>query len=153
MKYLPVLGMAAALIAAGAPAMAQTAPSTPDPAMRAQFQQMRTQMEQIRTTERSAILNALTPAHKALLASVAGQLATSVTPDYDDAVTQLDNALSPGEKTAILNAAQSARTQMRSLMQNVRAAERPGMRRTPDAGRILLGLASSRPEMREPGRP
>lgn len=149
MKYLSIIGLAAACAAAGAPALAQSAPP-PNPAMRQQFRQMRAQMDTIRTTERSAILGALTPAHKALLASVVGQLATSVSPDVDAAATQLDHALSPGEKTAIVSAAQNARSRQRSLM-TPNAGNWHGARptqRTPDAGRILLQLATVHPEMR-----
>ena len=112
--------MVAALAATAVPSFAQTARPTPNPAMRAQFQQMRTQMRQIHTTERSQILGALTPAHRSLLASIAGQIATLVlTPDFKGAASRLDPALSSGEKQAILNAAQNARTKQRSLMSSV----------------------------------
>lgn len=159
MKYLTPILLAAAVAAGGTAAIAQTAPSqhpTPSPAIRAQFKEMRTQMRQIHTTERSQILGALTPAHRALLASVAGQLATTTNPDYKAAANRLDSALSSGEKQAILNAAQNARSKQRSLMQQVRAQFSPppgaarherGMgqhrqHRAPDAGMLLLHLAA-----------
>lgn len=154
MKKFAIIGIFAALAATAAPTLAQNAPPTPNPAMRQQFQQIHSRMQQIRTAERSQILGALTPANRSLLATVAGQLATSVTPDYKGAASRLDAALSAGEKQAIINAAQSARTQMHSMMQSMRAQmpaqpNRPAppemgehhAQRTPDAGRILLGLA------------
>lgn len=169
MKHLPVIGLVAALAAASVPALAQDAPPTPSAAMRQQFQQMHTQMEQIHSAERSQILGALSPAHKTLLANVVGQLATSVNPNFDAAAQQLDNALSSGEKTAILNAAQNARTKQRALMQSMRSqmpggpqgmgpggmmehhgtppSGMAGARRAPDAGRILLGLSMPHGEM------
>lgn len=154
MKKFAIIGLLAALTATAAPSLAQGVPPTPNPAMRQQFQAMHARMQQIRSTERSQILGALTPANRALLASVAGQLATSVTPDFKAAASRLDAALSAGEKQAILNAAQSARDQRRSLMQSMRSqmparVNRPPMpnrpphaQRTPDAGRILLGLTA-----------
>lgn len=165
MKYLPAFALSALVAAASAPAVAQTPPPrpTPNPAMRQQFQQMRSQMEQIRQTERSQILNALTPAHKSLLATTAGELATSVNPDYRAAANRLDAALSAGEKQQIVNAAQNARTQMRSAMESMRAnmpappegggpqreggMMRGGSGRTPTAGEILLRLSTPGPGM------
>lgn len=164
MSYFRVLGLAAALAAATVPALAQNAPPTPNPAMRQQFQQIRTQMREIRSAERAQILGVLTPAHKTLLANVVGRLATSVNPDYEAAARQLDSALSSSERQTIVNAAQNARTKQRSLMQSMR--EQSGMgpgpfghgpeggeqhaKRTPDAGRILLGLAMPGPGMMGP---
>lgn len=104
------------------PAFAQTAPArpTPNPQMRQQFEATRQQMDQIHQQERSQILGALTPAHRQLLATVAGELATATTPDYKAAAARLDSALSSSEKSTILSASQSARDKMRSTMQNMR---------------------------------
>jgi hypothetical protein len=155
MKRLTSLALAAAVAVVGAPALAQTPPAHPtfDPAMR-------TRIRQIHQTERTQILNALTPAHKSLLATTVGALATSANPDFRAAANRLDSALSAGEKQAIVSAAQNARTQMRSVMQSMRA-QMPAppqamqrMRRTPDAGEILLRLAMPGPGMgmmRHPG--
>ena len=170
MKRLSSLALAAAVVASGAPALAQTAPpfQTPSPAMRQQFQQVRTQIQQIHQTERTQILNALTPAHKNLLATTVGQLATSVNPDFRAAANRLDSALSAGEKQAIVSASQTARTQMRSAMETLRSKmpappegagppREGGMsretQRTPDPGMILLRLAMPGPGMGMMGRP
>jgi hypothetical protein len=116
--------------------------------MRQQFRQMRSQIQQIHGAERAQILGALTPAHRSLLATIAGRLATSANPDFQSAAQQLDSALSGGEKQAIINASENARNKMRSLMSQMRPEGPMGMRaphgnRTPDAGRILLRTAMS----------
>ncbi|HZZ66047.1 MAG TPA: hypothetical protein VFE17_11145 [Candidatus Baltobacteraceae bacterium] len=164
MKYIALLGLVASLATFTVPAAAQTARPTPNAAMRQHFQQMRSQMRQIRTTERSQMLAALSPSNRSLLANIAGQLATTANPDYRAAAGRLDASLSAGEKQAILNAAQTARTSRRALMQNVRRqfeanhpgtqhGERPeGQRRTPDPGMLLLSLAAS-PERGMMGAP
>jgi hypothetical protein len=156
-----------ALLCAGAPALAQTPMPRPTPnaAMRQQFRQMRTQMREINETERSQMLGALSAAHRQLLASIVGQLATSTQPDYRAAAQRLDVALSSGEKQAILNAAQTARSKRRAAMEAMRSqmpdggpgpmmrAERErepmmnGERHTPTAGELLLGLALRGPGM------
>jgi hypothetical protein len=98
-------------------ASAQTAPSADRSAMR----QMRQQMTQIRTQARTQMLGTLTPAHRTLLANVAGQLAVAATPNFRAAAQQLDTALSPTEKQAILAADTNARTQMRTAFQQMRS--------------------------------
>jgi len=135
------------------------------------MRQMYQQMSQIRTQARTQMLNALTPAHRTLLANVAGQLAVAPAPDFRAAAQQLETALSPAEKQAILAADNTARTQMRSLMQQARAQMPPppagaspfpgrppfggpsggpgGTGRQRDAGTVLLRMTrSSTPFMR-----
>jgi hypothetical protein len=143
--------LAAALLFA-APAFAQQPPdATPNPAMRQAFQQMRSQMENVRRTERSQILGALTPAHRALLGSVAGELATAVEPNYDAAAKRLDSVLSAGESQAIVRAAQNADRQRRTIAESMMPPPPPdgqvmsrefrrfeGGPQSADAGRILL---------------
>ena len=124
MKYVMTAALLLSLGAA-APVLAQGTPPTPTPAIRQEFRQMHQQMRQIHTQARTEILNALTPAHKSLLASVAGQLATSVNPDYDAAANRLDSALSAGEKQKIVAAAQSAMAKGRALMESMRAQMPP----------------------------
>jgi hypothetical protein len=120
------------------------------PPMRPAMQQMMKLHEQFRVQ----VLGALTPAHKQLLASVVGNLAIAEHPDYRAAVAQLDAALSDGEKTAILAAAQQQRAQMKQLMQQIRSMNpnphpRPSGKHmhkhhAPDAGAILLALGGGR---------
>lgn len=112
--------------------------------MRANFQKMR----QLHAQYRDQMLAALTPQHRQLLASIAGNLAVAEHPNYRGAVEQLDSALSPSEKSAVIGAAKSMRQQMRAM----RPARSGGMPRprigtprrpmhAPSAGRILLMMA------------
>ncbi len=163
MKISAISLIAAALLA-GAPALAQTPPMpTPDAATRRAFDQIRSRMENVHRTERAQVLGALSPAHRALLASIAGQLATSVAPDYNAAEKQLDSVLSANEAQSIISADRNARTQSRSIMDSMRSQlpappntqhfrdrgfvhiEEAGAGRTPDAGRILLRVAMGGP--------
>jgi hypothetical protein len=63
-KHVVFLALVALLLTTLAPALSQQSP----------------QIEQIEFAERAQILNALTPEHRALLASLVGTLATSVPP-------------------------------------------------------------------------
>ncbi|MBV8637451.1 MAG: hypothetical protein JO322_05150 [Candidatus Eremiobacteraeota bacterium] len=160
--FFTALALAAA---AAGPVFAQAPPPrpTPNPQMRQQFDTMRRQMDQIHSQERAQMLGALAPAHRQLLATIAGELATSTTPDYSGAAARLDAALSPSEKQTILNASQSARDKMGSAMQSMRQqmsqnggpppgpggpmmmgpppGGTPDARRTPSAGELLLRTA------------
>ena len=163
MKKLLSLFALLALVPAFAFAQAQPPPgpaggpwNRPDSgAMRQNMQQMQAMHKQFR----AKVLGALTPAHRNLLASIAGQLAVSANPDPKGAIQKLDAALTSGEKQAILNAAQSFMSQQRTMREQaiakMRAANpnmpsprpRPsGMQRTrraPDAGALLLMIATS----------
>ncbi|HEX5274573.1 MAG TPA: hypothetical protein VFW34_04795 [Candidatus Rubrimentiphilum sp.] len=162
MKKLLTLLALLALVPAFAFAQSQPPPGPggapwprPDSAaMRQNMQQGQAMHKQFRAN----VLGALTPAHRNLLASIAGQLAVSTNPDRKAAVQKLDAALSSGEKQAILNAAQSFMSQRRAMREQaiakMRAANpnmpsprpRPsGMERrkhTPDAGALLLMVAT-----------
>jgi len=79
------------------------------------------QFQDLRKSERAHVLGALSPEHRAYLASVAGQLAIAADPDPRAAAASLDAKLSSGEKQAILNANQSYRDQMKALHEQIRA--------------------------------
>lgn len=72
-------------------------------------------MMQMHQQMRTTMLAALTPQNRTLLGTVAGQLATSATPDVKAAAAQLDAALSPAEKQAILSQHQAMVQQMQSM--------------------------------------
>jgi hypothetical protein len=146
----------ALMLAVPAMAGAQQAQGSPDPAMRQQFRANMQQMMKLHQQFRTQVLGALTPAHKQLYASVVGGLAIAASPDPRAAAKQLDAALSASEKTAILNAEQQFRTQMKSMHQQMMAnhpwpkpsgspwpkrSHGPRKPHTPDAGEILLGMA------------
>ena len=113
-----LFALSLALLGAPVAVLAQANPGQHDSDPR--FQAMQ-QMRQLHQQARIAMLNSLSPASRNLLASVVGQLAISPNPDFDAAANRLDAALSPGEKTAILNAHQSLFTQMRTLHEQLRA--------------------------------
>jgi hypothetical protein len=149
-----IFALALALVAAPGLASAQPAPGDgphrPTAAQQAQF----AQFKQLRQQTRAAELNALSPAHKQLLANIAGQLALSAAPNFKAAAAQLDAALSPGERAAILQADQNFRTQAEALHQQMMASRppsddaqggppRPMGERQPHqrtAGQLLLGM-------------
>lgn len=170
MKKLLALFALLALVPAFAFAQAQPPPGpggTPWP--RPDFGAMRQNMQQMETLHkqfRAKILGSLTPAHRNLLASIAGELAVSTNPDPKGAIQKLDAALSSGEKQAILNAAQSFMSQQRTMREQAIAkmrAANPNMpsprprpsgmertRHTPDAGALLLMVATGGPGMMGP---
>lgn len=83
----------------------------------------------IRKAERAQMLAALSPAHRAFLASVVGQLAIASNPSPKAAIAQLDAKLTASEKSAILAAAKSARTKAdalhKSMMNDMMAQHHP----------------------------
>jgi basic membrane lipoprotein Med (substrate-binding protein (PBP1-ABC) superfamily) len=136
-------------------ASAQQAP--PSPPTQAQREQMHATFEKMRTLHdqfRTNVLGALSPAHRQLLAQVAGNLAIAEKPDYRAAAQKLDAALSPSERNAIMSADQQMRSQMKSIMANMPKPQwahgngapphRMGQRHQPTAGGILLGIAAGR---------
>jgi hypothetical protein len=171
MKSIALLGFALAM--SPALAAAQTSPNSdaaattlPRPNFAA-MQQMHAQLEQIHTQARLQMLASLTPAHRNLLASVAGQLAISPNPDRAGAARALDAVLSQGEQRSILGVESNARTQSHNLMESARTQfeatltpdQRAAMaarmashdgqhsnmmrqKRTPDAGMTLLEQAT-----------
>jgi hypothetical protein len=120
MKHIGLLALA--LLFTPAVALAQSAqdsqPMPPAGGGGPPGMQQRGQMMQLRMETRSQMLDALSPQHRTLLATVAGQLATSQMPNLQAAARQLDSALSPHEAEAILAAQSALRSQMRGDMQN-----------------------------------
>jgi len=168
----PVAGFAEDAPPPGPPAVAED--GGPNPQRFAAMRQEREQMEQLHTQARAQMLAALTPAHRAMLANVIGQLAISASPNPRAAALQIDAALSTGEKNSVLNVETQLHTQMRAMMEARRAQmeaamtpeqkadmqqrmanrpARPHVAHTPDAGMALLGLAAHEggPGMGGPG--
>lgn len=152
-----------AIALANDPAQAGPPQGGPPPAVRAQFAQMHEKMEALHTQSRTEILNALTPAHKAAVANIIGQLAVAPNPNPEAAARQLDALLSGGERTSILRIHESMRSQMRSLMESMHSQMQQAMQQSgapagpprvmhdgfggqqhaaPDAGHILLMLGA-----------
>ena len=144
MKRLSILALAAAL--APAAAFAQVPPPGGGGAPNALARPDRSGFAEARRSARAQMLDALTPAHRTLLASVAGALATSDAPDPRAAASQLDAALSPGEAQAIVAVATGLRDRMRAMAGAPPAPRNapsgaPARTRTVDAGAALLRAA------------
>jgi hypothetical protein len=152
-KLAGLLALAFVLMPAAAFAQTEPAPNPwpsghPHPDLRA-IHQMHEQLTQLYRTTRTKMLDALTPQHRQLLADVVGQLAISPDPNRRAAAEQLDAALTPAEKQAVLSIHQNAIEQMHTLMQqafpNAPAHSFPyaAQRHTPSAGELLLTTASN----------
>ncbi|MGH7737964.1 MAG: hypothetical protein ACREMP_08900 [Candidatus Tyrphobacter sp.] len=132
---LPVFFMTLLLLPAVA--AAQTPPprvpavpamQSPSPQMRADMQrfrdEMRAQMASLRRLHdatRAKMLAALSPAHRAAVARIVGDLAVSPSPDPRSAARQIDALLSSAERSAILADSRSEMTKMRALMERMRS--------------------------------
>ena len=169
----PILAFALALAVSPLAGLAQTeTPASPAPPPRMgvppapgtpprmvdveALRQSSAQLATLRTQERAQILAALTPAHKQLLAQIAGQLALGTIADTRAAAAQLNAALTPQESQAIVAADTSYRTQRRALTTasrqaaiavlpadvkeriRSRAERAPGSAPNPDAGLIVM---------------
>ena len=128
------IGFALILAGLAMPAVAfaddQTAAVPPPAQMQqraAQFEQVHQQLATLHKQARAQMLAALTPAHKQLLAQVAGELAISPDPDMAGAVRKLDAALSRSESESILRTQEQFRTQARAIMEQMRSAAEKSM--------------------------
>ncbi|MGD0472903.1 MAG: hypothetical protein ABSB70_06770 [Candidatus Velthaea sp.] len=128
MKHAIALSLALAL--APASALAQGAPppgppgmgdAAPSAAQMSAMRQVHAQAETLHVQARSRLIAALTPAHRAAVANVFGQLALSASPDPRAAAQALDAILSPAEKQSVVNIAAAERSNMHALMQQARA--------------------------------
>lgn len=111
------------------------------------MRQVHEQMTELYRTSRAKMLDALTPQHRQLLANVVGQLAIAPNPDRRAATEQLDAALTPAEKQAVLSIHQNAIDQLHAMMQqafpNAPKPQQHSEWRTPSAGELLLDVASN----------
>lgn len=83
----------------------------------AAFEQAHQQIERLHEQARAQMLASLSPAHKQLVAQIAGQLAISPNPDFPAAVRKLDASLTPSEQQAILRTHEAFKQQMRGVME------------------------------------
>jgi hypothetical protein len=125
----------------------------------AEFQQMHQKMAQLHTQARTEMLAAITPAHKAAIANLIGQLAIAPNPNVDATAREIDSLLTPAESQSVIRIHEQAKTQMHALMESAHAqmererpagapehAPRPAMPNRPnDAGHIILMLAIPAP--------
>jgi hypothetical protein len=135
-------------------ATAQTGtPPQPSSSMRQAMEQAHAQMQQMNLQARQQMLASLTPAHRAALANIVGQLAISPNPNYEVAAQQIDRLLTQSEGQAILRTHTSLRTQQRAMMEQMRAqfeasltpeqqAQMQARRSAMEANRGAMGQAS-----------
>jgi hypothetical protein len=156
MKSISLAVLAAAIVVLPAIGLADTSPfATPSPQMRQAFQYMEqahAKVDQLHAQARLAMLNALSPAHRTLLAQVVGQLAISPSPNVNQAARTLDGSLSQGEGRTILSISQSLENQSRQIMeaahQQMMAAMPPPGPPGPAGPAMAAGQAAARPGLR-----
>ncbi len=111
--------LAAALTIAPALSLADESNGAPQPPPGfAIMEQAHSKVEQLHSQARLSMLNALTPAHRTLLAQVVGQLAIAANPDAAAASRQLDASLSPTESRTIVSINTSLEQQTRTIMES-----------------------------------
>jgi len=84
------------------------------------MEQAHAKVEQLHSQARLAMLNALSPAQRATLAQIVGQLAISPNPDPTAAAKQIDASLTPAQAKTILSISTSLHQQARQLMEAAR---------------------------------
>lgn len=120
MKYLLSAALAATLLASAVAARADNVggpPPPPNSAAMTIMEQTHAKMEQLHSQARLSMLNALSPAHRTLLAQIVGQLVIAPTPDLSAAAKTLDASLAPGEARTVLNISASFEQQAQQIME------------------------------------
>lgn len=92
-------------------------------------------------SSRANLFAAITPAHREAVAQIIGELAMSSNPDANAAAKQIDAALSPAEKAAVIAADQASRAQTAALRTQMAAqrAQYLSFRKHEDAERAAAG--------------
>ncbi len=123
MRHLLFTVFATAVIVVPAAVLADTSLNQPPAQMDAGFQYMQqahAKVQQLQAQARVAALNALSPAHRNLLAQIAGQLTVSANPDVNAAARTIDNALTQTEGRNILGISSALQTQSQQVMEAAR---------------------------------
>ncbi len=121
----PVLALLPAFAAAQTPAAAPAPSPAPLAAEMSAGMAFMSKVIGAQMQARTAMLAALTPAHRDLLAQVVGQLAVASDPNMDAAASRLDAALSPAEVSAIGNIESAKRAKLVSDSQTVQTTLTP----------------------------
>ena len=154
--FAAVLSVSMLLVPTASFAQQQPPPMLPPPPgndLSSPMWQMHQQMEKIHQSERTQVLAALTPAHRALVANLVGELAVAQNPDSKAAAAKLDAALSTNEKDAVQSIHESTMKQMHEAMQKMMTQQPPQggppqfkqfpERQKPSAGQLVLDIAAS----------
>lgn len=121
----PALALLPAFAAAQTPAAAPAPSPAPLAAEMSAGMAFMSKVMAAQMQARTAMLAALTPAHRDLLAQVVGQLAVASDPNVDAAASRLDAALSPDEVSAIGNIESAKRAKLVSDSQTVQTTLTP----------------------------
>jgi len=121
----PALALLPAFAAAQTPAAAPAPSPAPLAAEMSAGMAFMSKVIAAQMQARTAMLAALTPAHRDLLAQVVGQLAVASDPNMDAAASRLDAALSPAEVSAIGNIESAKRAKLVSDSQTVQTTLTP----------------------------
>ncbi len=104
---------------------------------------------------RQDMLGALTPAHRALLAQIVGELAVAPVPDATTAAQRLDAALSPAEAQTVLRVQQAqeaaALRQMQQMQAESIAVELPAGNKAPAMQSSTIIAHASSPSENDAG--
>ena len=114
-NLLPAL-VAAALFVSPLAVRADQPEAQPNPAAVQAMEQAHAKMEQLHSQARLAMLNTLSPAQRAALAQVVGQLAIAPTPDLASAAKQIDASLTQAQAKNILSIKASLHQQAHQVM-------------------------------------
>ena len=117
-----VLTFAPAVVAAQNTPLPMTGGSpTLNVQQQAALRQLRVQFQQSRLQARTRLLAALTPAHRAAVANIVGQLALTLNPNPRAGAQALDTVLTPAEKQSILSIVAAERANTQTLRQHQKA--------------------------------
>ncbi len=120
MKYFLSAFIASVVFVAAAGARADDTGTPPGPPGMAIMQQTREKVDQLHAQARVSMLNALSPAHRTLLAQVVGQLVIAQSPDLAAAAKQIDAQLSPAESKSVLSISSSTAQQVQQVLEAAR---------------------------------
>jgi len=119
MKNLLLALVATAMFVSPLAVRADEAGPQANPAAVQAMEQAHAKMEQLHSQARLAMLNSLSPAQRATLAQVVGQLAIAPTPDLAAAARQIDASLTQAQARNILSISASLHQQAHQLMDSV----------------------------------
>jgi len=122
-----------------------------NPAAVQAMEQAHAKMEQLHSQARLAMLNTLSPAQRATLAQVVGQLAIAPSPDLAAAAKQIDASLSQAQAKNILCIKASLHQQARQVMEAVHQQMMSAMPGGPAHGQVGMTHMHSGNEQNEQG--
>jgi hypothetical protein len=123
-------------------------------AMQTQMEAAHKQMDAYHTQFRTSLLGSLSAIHRQAFANIVGALAIAPKPDEDAAARQIDAILSPAERSSILAAHNTFKSQLKALHEQMKAQwerNNPQGNNAPPMGPRPPMANTERPEMNDPG--